>query len=358
MKTKKSILKPVSNPATHSGNSDDSLKDSISYGTQELGTLLGALNGELKFGLSQNLSQTQTLQNALQLSEKILLISKSLKLFSLLNGMDHEPKDLSQILLESMDSVEKDLLNSGTHLTVLAEAGISLRSNPEVLFTVFSQVALFSSALASELKSRDLHVSLKHNSTEIEVEFHLNAFCLEDSIATHLENPYALRDLAPHLSFLGLAFASAKAAVESHGGFIEVHASHNGTRFTIIFPCNETNSTAVPYAHKRQAKRVRTHLLCNAKLEVLGNLSGTVSIISTHGAYLKLENPKGLVAPKVHSDITLEIHLPGTNSIQVTRAKIANLHSSTSQVGIGIEFFEVEPKGRLILEEMVRCSIE
>lgn len=331
-------------------------EDFSAFAIQELGSLLGTLQGELKYALVQPESQAQTIRQAIEISEKILLITRNIKLFSLHNPVVHSPKDVSQILLDSMDHVEKELLKNGTHLTVLAEAGVSLNANPDVLFTVFSNLALFISNLTHS--KNELNVSLKHSQKEIVVEFHLQDVALAEPILSHLGNPFALRDLAPQLSFLSLVYGSSKCAVENLGGTLKVLSSKTGTQYLITFPFDESHSKALSFPQKRKAKRVRTHLLCQAQLTPTLQSEGVISIISTHGAYIKLLKNDETYSPELHANLSLEIALVGHKDIKINQAKIANLSQSTSHWGIGIEFLEVEPKGKIILQELIRCNID
>lgn len=333
------------------------LKDLVTLCSQEIGILLGALQGELLFLQKTSLSNAtaKTLSDLRQIGEEIYLLTRDLKVFSHTTVLDAELSDLSQVLLDSVDSAEKELHKKGVRVTVLAEAGSYCKVDSIAMGTAFANLILFAGYFLPE--NSELHISLKHSDKDIRVE-------IDESSSQHLPHfeeqlfhPHALREQHPAISNLCVAPSVAKYAFLNHGGNFVASFTGKNKSYLMTLPYNAAIAPMLSYPKQRKARRVRTHLLGTLLSGYASNEQIVISVISTLGAFLKVPKKEKEKAPELNQEITFTVSLHGGSKIAEVRGRVANMSAAEDYYGLGLEFIEVEDKGKLLIGEIIRHSL-
>ncbi len=346
----------ANNFSHHKLDSEKELKDLVTLCSEEIGLLLGVMQGELLF-LQQSPHQnvgSKTFLDMRNVGENVLLLARNLKIFSNTSVLDSELNDLSHLLLVSIDSVEKELHAKGVRLTVLAEAGSYCKVDSSALQTAFTNLVLFIGHFLPQ--NSELHISLKHTENEVIIEMTEDKSLLNPHFEEQLFHPHALREEHPSLNSLCIAPSVAKFAFLNHGGSFELKTDAKVRHYTMRLPYDANVSPKLSYPKQRRVRRIKTHLRCELSGEKKTSEDPVVSIISTLGLFLKL--PKNQTPPpELNQELSFLLKLNEGNKIANVRARVANMHAMDKYYGLGLEFIEVEERGKTLIEEIVRCSL-
>jgi two-component system cell cycle sensor histidine kinase/response regulator CckA len=135
--------------------------------SHELATALGTIVGELDYALA---TQSETAKERSQLvaisaAERALSLARNLRYFSVHTKLNIQAVDLSQILLDSVELIEKELELNQIKITVLAEASTYAQVDPGAIQQVV--LNLLAHARKALPKGGKVTLSLRQNNDNV-----------------------------------------------------------------------------------------------------------------------------------------------------------------------------------------------
>lgn len=343
----------VTSDPSHSYHAEKHLRKFCTVTSHELSNVLGAIVGELDFGLTSNnpAIRNQAMEVALSAAERALTLARNLRYFAVHTRLDVHSADVSQVVLDAVDILEKDLEKRGIQVSVFVDASTFAMVDTGAIAQVVLNLLL--NAAWAMPDGGKVSITLKQLPKTIELCIEDTGVGIEAKGLEHLFEPYFFSDGRTRAESLGLGLAVTKALIEAHGGEISVESKVNeGTKFTMSLPFDASMPRPTPFAEKRRFRRVGATFPVDITL--LGNevIQSELITLSIGGCFVILPDGTDLVEP--HQVLGIRIHYYNNAFIDVPKARVANLCRVGSQSGMGIEFEEVSHKAKKVLAALVK----
>lgn len=345
---------PKSTPG-HGYNTEKHLRKFCTVTSHELSNVLGALVGELDFALTNDspAQRQRAMEVALHAAERAQTLAINLRYFAVHTRLDLHTVDLSQLTLDTLDLVEKELERKGVELSVLVDAGTYAMVDAGAVQQVIMN--LLNNAGFAMPDGGKLELTLRQLPKTIELKISDTGVGIPSEKIDHVFEPYFFAHGGVQSESLGLGLAVSKALVEAHGGEITVESTEDvGTAFTVSLPFDSSIPRPTPFGEKRKFRRV------SASLPVIVGMEGSketfrteLITLSTGGCFVLL--PDGaLRMPEANANLSLQIFHYGNQVVEIPKARVANLCRVGLNSGMGVEFVEVSPKAKRVLEALVK----
>jgi len=350
-------LKAVPTNATNHGyNSEKHLRKFCTVTSHELSNVLGALAGELDFALTSNVSpekKERAMEIALHAAERAQTLALNLRYFAVHTRLDMHTVDVSQLALDTLDIVEKELERKKIEFTVLVDAGTVAVLDSGAIQQVL--LNLLNNAGFAMPEGGKLGLTLRQLPKTIELKISDTGVGIPGDKIDHIFEPYFFaHDRGPAES-LGLGLAVSKALVEAHGGELHVESTENeGTTFTVSLPFDPSIPRPNPFAEKRKHRRVAASLPVVVGMDGAKETYRTELItLSVGGCFILL--PDGTARlPEANATLSLQIFHYGTQVLDIPKARVVNLCRVGLNSGMGVEFVDISPKAKKVLEALVK----
>ncbi len=315
----------------------------------ELSKVLGALTGELDHALvtSQEKSKLRSIQTALAAAERALHLALNLNYFAMHTRLDVETVEVSQVLIDTVDLLERELEARKIKVNLAIEANCYAKADSCAIQQIFLNLLL--NAANSMPNGGKISLNLERTPHSLNIE------CTDT--AGVIPREYLARVFEPYFNWKGrpenhsLALAVVKALVEAHGGHIEASESgETGTVFKVTIP-SEPLVAPLPYRQKRKSRRVKVSLPCELCLD-RQNIPGEILVLNLWGCQLRLSGMPVNIA--LESEVCLRINYFENEWIEIKRARVANSPKADSIAVTGLEFLDLEQKSRQIIHALVR----
>lgn len=352
-KTKKSATD--NNQAPFPYHAEKHLRKFCTVTSHELGNVLGALVGELDFGLSSTTPEvrSQAMEVALGAAERALTLARNLRYFAIHTRLDVHTVDLSQLVLDSLDIVEKEFEKKGIELAVFVDAATFTTADAGAIQQVV--LNLLSNAGFAMASGGKLTLTLRQQPRTLELVVADTGVGIPATELEHIFEPYFFAEGRTPKEGLGLGLAVTKALVEAHGGEISVESTvGEGTAFTIALPFDPSIPRPMPFAEKRRYRRV------NASFPVEIAFAGSketfrteLITLSVGGCFVLLPDGASRM-PEANVNLSLRIFYYGKEVIEIPQARVANLCRIGLKSGMGVEFIDAGPKAKKVLTALVK----
>lgn len=322
--------------------------------SHELGNVLGAIVGELDYGITQLLPETQrqAMQIALSAAERAQTLARNLRYFAVHTRLDIHTIDLSQLVLDTLELMEKDLERHNVNLAVYVDASTFITADGGAIQQVLSN--LLSNAAYAMPHGGKLTLTLRQLPRSIELAVTDTGIGIPAEVVDRVFEPYFFSDGRSYSESLGLGLAVSKALVEAHGGEISVDSREGeGTTFAINLPFDPNLPKPQAFAEKRRFRRVNVTFPVEVRFE--GDpqpLTTELITLSVGGAFILI--PEQLPKPAANRLLRLKLFYYQNEIIEVPKARIAAVCRVGSQSGMGVEFLEVSAKAKKILAALVK----
>lgn len=317
--------------------------------SEELANALGTVLGELDYALHSSTPQVRerSMLVALAAVEKAIALSRNLKYFSLNTHLDIEMNDLSNVLLDTVDLIEREFEHQKIRLVVRADSSILMHFDAGAMQQVILNTLIYSAKLMPS--GGKVTITLAHLDKLVELRIDDTGPEKSQTDVDSIFEPY-LHDSAD-CGNLGLTVA--KALVESHGGLMSCRSSHRGNTWSIQLPILETKK-AKPHRETRKYRRARVDI--PAVLIFPNNIEyrTRLSILSLGGCYVRLNPTKKVAFPKVNSSVSIRILHFNDGEIEIPQARVKNIVWAGELSGVGLEFDALPERGRRLIEAIVR----
>lgn len=323
--------------------------------SHELGNALGTVLGELDYGLlSQDpAALTRAMSVALGAVTRAISLARNLRYFALHPTIEPQLIDVSQLILDTVELVEKDLKVQRVKVTVLVEAARLVNADPAALQQVF--LNLLSRAAETMPQGGKLTITMRQAN-------HLLEICCADSgvgiPAARL--PYAFepsvdRTETRPLDTQSLSLSVVKALMQAQAGEIRIESnSERGTTFVLSLPYDPRVSGPQHKNELRRFRRVSTTLPVEVSFQGKAPFLSELTTLSMRGCFILVPEQQLARLPRVESIGELRIHYYQDQVLDITKCRIANHSQSATGTGIGIEFLELDIKTRTLLEAIVK----
>jgi anti-sigma regulatory factor (Ser/Thr protein kinase) len=355
LKKPKLGTKPSKKSSPRTYQAEKHLRKFCNVTSQELGNVLGAIVGELDYALSHHDERTResSMRISLSAAERALNLARNLRYFAVHTRLDVQATDVAQILLDTVDMLEKDLESHGIQLSVLAEASAYATCDGAAIQQVI--LNLLSNSAHAMPQGGKLTLSLRRIRQSLEIR------CTDTGVGIapeHLERvfePYFIAGSRAFTESMGLGLAVTKALVEAHGGEIAVESRvGGGTTFTLHLPCENEGPRPSPFREKRRYRRVNVTLPVEITLEGQPTLRTELSILSVGGCFVRLPEGSQLSRVERNQPVKLRILYYGDEHMDIPRARIASHCRVGMHSGAGIEFLEIDAKAQKLLAALVK----
>lgn len=310
----------------------------------ELSTLLAAIIGELDSALSQDdpAQSKKGAQIALAAAETALGLVRNFRYISSQAPSDPELEfpfiDISQVVLDSVELVERDLALSQIEIKVAAEAMTFAHMDAGVYQNAV--LNLLSNAKNNIIKEGRIVLSLKKTGAEIELR------CQDNG-----KNPKDNHSPLTTISSMSLSFC--QSLIESfHGKLIRYYSPEEGNVTTITLPACATPTEL--YQEQRRFRRVKVTLPMAFQLSKDHTWVKTELDTLSFGGCFVLMGDKKNAFPEFNDTLSLRIHHFGEEVIEIPKARIASLFVSGEKAGMGIEFLELSAHHQKLLEAILK----
>lgn len=321
----------------------------------ELSKALGALVGELDYGLfnSSPAVRERAMHVALNAAQEAMTLTRNLRYFSAENRLESQIVDLSQIVLDTVDLVEKEFELRKVFFKVVAEAAsfASIDSNAiqQALLNIFLHAA------ETMPEGGRLTVTLKNKQPLAEIR-------VTDS-ATSRSFFEAGPDAAsvPGKDESGVAqlgLSVARTLVEAHGGEFSAQSIPNtGNTITLRLPTTTAPTNHAPFSLERRFRRIKMLLPVELTFSRGQNqLRTDVTVMSEGGCYVRIPEAKLMRLPEINESIALRIFYFGDQTVEIQRARIASVCWAGSLSGIGVDFMDVSDRAQKLLQALVKTQ--
>jgi hypothetical protein len=319
----------------------------------ELGNALGTIVGELDYGLSSQdaLVRYRAMNVALAASEKALALARNLRYFVLHPRVQNQHMDLSQLLLDTVELVEKDLKTRHIKITVLVEASRFVEIDPGALQTVLFN--LFTRSSETMPQGGKLNVTLRQTGKTLEIHCTDNGVGMARERLAELFDPDLLK--GPITGTEPLEFAVSKALVEAMGGEIRVHSSvGEGTTFILAFPFDPDAELPAQHREHRRFRRVQAKLPVEVSFQGKPPFTSELQTLSVRGCFIAIPEPHLVRLPEPNSTGSLRIYYYQDQVLDISRCRIASHSKNGETVGLGIEFIDFDARARKLLAAIVK----
>lgn len=330
---------------------EKSLRQFCGSTSHELSKALGTIAGELDYALcvDDSLVKTRAIQIALCAAERALHLALNLNYFAAHTRLDVETVEVSQIFIDTVDIVERELEARRIHIAMSVEASAYAKVDTSALQQILLNLILYCAdnlpsggkiSLTLECSPRNLTFTCADNGSVIPPQVLDKLFEPRFAITYHSENH-------------GLGLSVVKALVEAHGGSIEVDSKENqGTVFRVLFP---TDLLGQPSSYRQKRKHRRVKVSMPAELVLTAEtIPCEVAILNLSGCQLKLLDPKAIRLCDLESQAWLRIGYFGDETISIHKTRIASMCGAANLSAIGVEFIEMDMEARKILSAIIK----
>lgn len=326
------------------------LRQFCSSTSHELSNALGTIAGELDYALcvDDERVKARAIQIALCAAERALHLALNLNYFAAHTRLDVETVEVSQIFIDTVDIVERELQIRRIHISMSVEASSYAKVDVSALQQILLNLILFCAgnlpsggkiSLTLERSPRNLTFICADNGSVIPPE-RLDKLFEPQSVTHHSENH-------------GLGLSVVKALVEAHGGSIEVASKENqGTVFRVLFPTDLSDQPS-SYRQKRKHRRVKVSMPAQLVLTA-ETIPCEVAILNLSGCQLKLLDPKAIRMCDLESQAQLRICYFGDETIRIHKTRIASMCGAANLSAVGVEFVEMDLEARKILSAIIK----
>lgn len=320
----------------------------------ELGNALGTVAGELDYGLSSQdmLVRYRAMSVALAAAEKAIALGRNLRYFAMHPRLDRQNLDLSQLLLDTVELVEKDLKIQHVKVTVLVEASRYVFIDPGALQTVL--LNLFTRAAQTMPQGGKLAVSMRQTGKHIEIACTDTGVGIPPERLMDLFAPVAINDHKIN-DTAAMEFAVSKALVESMGGEIRVQSQVGaGTTFILAFPYDPQAVSPSNHREGRRFRRVQATLPVEVSFQGQSPFTSELQTLSVRGCFLAVPEAHGLRLPEPESTGSLRIYYYQDQVLDISRCRVASHSKNGTAIGLGIEFLDFDARARKLLAAIVK----
>lgn len=330
--------------------------------SHELATVLGTLVGELDYALSttNSAAKERSTLTAVAAAERALSLARNLRYFSVHTQLNTEIHDVSQIVLDSVELVEKELELFKIKITVLAEAATYGLVDAGAIQQIV--LNLLASARRTMPKGGTITLSLRRTENQIELKCADTGHGIPEREIETMFEPYAGKktDGATPLEGLfqvhNLGLSVSKALVDAHGGDITVDSKVGmGTAISINIPYDPKLVRISPFPEERRFRRI--HLKMPVELFLSRgqtSLRTELTTLSIGGCFTRITDSIASPLPEINDSLSIRIHYFGNEVLEIGRCRIASVSWAGVHSGLGIEFMELDGRGRKVLEAIVK----
>lgn len=333
---------------------DRQLKGFSNFIATEMGQMLATVIGELDYAFTttNDLTRSHCIATALGITERALNLAKNLKYFTNQEALKKEACDLSKIVVDSAETLQKEFQARALRVKVLTEAPAIVLLSPDAVQHAVINVLL---ATADQTPhGGDLCVALKIKSGSVEI-----LFSRSGTISPKLSPEEVLllgkattREPDPALS-LGLLVA--KSIVEAHAGQITSHEeSGHEAKLAIQLPYDPSLPPPSYYPSRRRCHRIGLQLPVSLKLKDTPEMKATMTSLSENGCYIRLSNVTPFKRPSNGDVGALTLWYFGTQSVEIEQFRIVRATWNGPEAGIGVEFVKMGQKAKKIIAAVVK----
>ncbi|MBY0370878.1 PilZ domain-containing protein [bacterium] len=331
---------------------DERLNHFCKAASHELGNVLGTIVGELDYGLTNTntLVRYRAMNVALAAAERAISLARNLSFFATHAKLNLQPVDVSQLVLETVEMVEKDLRNRHIKFNVLVDTSRMLALDAGA----FQQVLLNLFRRSSETMPQGgkLTLSMRLAASRVELT------CSDTGVGIPKERLEAV--LFPDtqndnsLQVESLELAVAKTLIERQGGELKIQSTPGqGTAYTLSFPYDPQAIRPKPYTEHRRFRRVNTHLPVEVSFAGQSPFISEIQTLSVQGCFVALVEDTAKL-PALDAIGALRIYYYQDQILDIAKCRIANQVRNGKTVGVGIEFIEFDSRARKLLEAIVK----
>lgn len=335
---------------------DEKLVSFCRAASHELGNVLGTIVGELDYGLTNTntLVRYRAMNVALAAAERAISLARNLSYFAVHPKLDVKAIDISQLVIDTVEVVEKDLRNRHIKFNVLVEAARMVQLDPGAMQQVL--LNLFRRASETMPQGGKLTVSMRQTGNRVEVS------CADTGVGIPAERIQALlvpqgqnAQLESILADQGLELAVAKTLIERQGGEFRITSSPGeGTTYTISFPYDPQANRPQGFTEHRKFRRVKASLPVEVSFDGKSPFMSEIQTLSVRGCSVMLLAGEKAKLPPVDSSGALRIYYYQDQVLDIAKCRIANHTSADGTQGVGIEFLEFDSRARKLLEAIVK----
>lgn len=323
--------------------------------SQELGNALGIVVGELDSALSllKSDSQKDTIRVAYQAAEEAVRLARNLRYFAVHTRLDTHVVDISQVLLDSVDLMEREFESRKIETEIFVEDSTYVNIDPSAIQQVI--LNLFSHAFSAMPQGGKLSLSLHQKEDSIEVLFSDTGHGIRPEDKDELFEPnFVSRSGGHSAQRRGLELAVSKALIEAHGGELTVNSrAEKGSTLTVHLPFQPGAAKPSLFLEKRRFRRVQLNL--PAEITFDGRTThGHLIVLSIGGAFLALPEMKSEAFPDSKCQVSIKISYFNAGVVQIPQAIVINRVFQGPEAGIGVNFTKLDPKSKKILSALIR----
>ncbi len=344
---------PAAERPTGRMGEDQKLTQFCRAASHELGNVLGTIVGELDYGLTNTntLVRYRAMNVALAAAERAISLARNLSYFAVHPKLEMKSLDVSQLVMDTVEIVEKDLRNRHIKFNVLVEASRMIHVDGGALQQVL--LNLFRRASETMPQGGKLTISMRQMGGKVEIA------CTDTGVGIPQERLHAILNPDIQSGFdasavQDLELAVAKTLVERQGGEIRIQSNiGEGTTYTLFFPFNPEASRGPGFTEHRRFRRVRTNLPVEVSFEGQSPFMTELETLSVRGCSVALLDDAAKL-PAMDSVGALRIYYYQDQVLDIAKCRIANQVKSQGRTGIGIEFIEFDSRARKLLEAIVK----
>ncbi len=357
----KSNAKKVGNrnkrPSLKAFDAEKGLRHFSDATSQELATVLAAIVGELDFALSTDsaTAKERATMIAITAAERALALARNLRYFSVHSKLSSQVIDLSQVVLDTVELVEKELEHAHVKIGVLAEASSYVEADPGALQQTL--LNLLAHAKDGLPKGGQITVSLRQSGKTIEIRCTDNGRGIPESELDYLFEQAPSepgQPSQPRPQRLGLHVA--KALIQAQGGDLTVQSREGlGTSVTLSLPFDPKLPKPTPFHEERRHRRIPLSLPVELFLSKgQTTLHSELCTLSYGGCFTLMTGPQAELLPELNDIVSLRIRYFGEESLEISKGRIASVSWAGNRSGIGIEFLELDARAKKLLEAILK----
>ncbi len=323
--------------------------------SHELGNVLGTIVGELDYGLTNTntLVRYRAMNVALAAAERAISLARNLSYFAVHPKLEIQATDLSQLIMDTIEMVEKDLRNRHIKFNVLVEAARTVEVDPPSVQQVL--LNLFRRASETMPQGGNLTVGMRQHGSKLEISLSDTGVGIPQERLDALLTT-ELTDRNGPLQVQDLELTVAKTLVERQGGTLKIQSiAGEGTTYKLLFPFDpQATRSGKNFTELRRFRRVHTNLAVEVSFDRQSPFLSEIQTLSTKGCFIAVMDTQSTRLPPIESTGSLRIHYYQDQVLDIAKCRIANHTRNGRTVGIGIEFIEVDSRSRKLLDAIVK----
>jgi len=325
--------------------------------SHKLCNILGAVVGELDYALHSTNQKVKerSIGVALSAAEKAIGLARNLEYFSLRSQLKFATHDISQILLDTVDVVEKEFESRGIKIVAFAEADTYVRVDHGAMQEVLLNL-LYNAANAMSAGGK-ITLNLRQRDDQVEISCADTGKGIPEHSIKQIFTPYFHIDKAAS-DTQGLGLAVCKALIDAHGGNITVESqSQKGATFKVTLPFDPNLPHPGPYEKKRRYRRIQANLPATLHLSDQISIESELRCLGLGGCFLKFEKSNSVRLPDLNEKVKLAVRYFDKETLDIPEARIAHVCWAGPDSGVGIEFQGLDDKAKRILSAIIQSHI-